>query len=77
MSQHGELDASDIEIVVVSGEVTLQGAVRDRADKRLAEDLAEQVSGVREVNNQLRVGQATTEQETQPNRPEGPRYRAA
>lgn len=77
MSQHGELDASDIEIVVVSGEVTLQGAVRERADKRLAEDLAEQVSGVREVNNQLRVGQATGGQENQETRPEGPRYRAA
>jgi osmotically-inducible protein OsmY len=70
-------NASDIEIVVVSGEVTLQGAVHDRADKRLAEDLAEQVSGVREVNNQLRVGQGTTGPETEPNRPEGPRSRAA
>lgn len=77
MSQHGDLDASDIEIVVVSGEVTLQGAVHDRADKRLAEDLAEQVSGVREVNNQLRVGQGTTGPETEPNRPEEPRSRAA
>ena len=49
------IDASDIEITVRSGEVTLAGFVRDRADKRHAEDVAEHVSGVREVNNSLRV----------------------
>ena len=49
------LDASDIEITVRNGEVTLAGFVRDRHDKRHAEDVAEHVSGVREVNNSLRV----------------------
>ena len=77
MLQHGELDASEIEILVTSGEVTLQGTVQDRYDKRLAEDLAEQVSGVREVNNQLRVTQGLTGQEGQPSRAEEQRYRAA
>ena len=49
------VDASDIEIRVSSGEVTLAGTVPDRWMKRQAEDCAEQVMGVREVMNQLRV----------------------
>jgi hypothetical protein len=77
MCEHGELDASEIEIVVASGEVTLKGTVSDRSDKRLAEDLTAQVSGVRDVNNQIRVSQGTTGQESQPQRPDSPRYRAA
>jgi len=49
------IDASDIEITVRDGEVTLGGFVRDRGDKRHAEDVTEHVSGVREVHNALRV----------------------
>jgi len=57
MSDCGELDATDIEVRVSNAEVTLQGMVRDRHDKRLAEDLVDEVSGVREVHNQIRVSQ--------------------
>ena len=57
MCEHGGLDASDIEVRVNNAEVTLVGTVRERQDKRLAEDLADQVSGVREVHNQIRVSQ--------------------
>src|SRR6266850_2392084 len=57
MSDCGELDATDIEVRVSNAEVTLQGMVRDRQDKRLAEDLVDEVSGVREVHNQIRVSQ--------------------
>jgi osmotically-inducible protein OsmY len=80
MCDNDELDASEIEILVVGGEVTLQGSVHDRYDKHLAEDLAERVSGVREVNNHLRVVPGPTGQEAQPpqNRPgDVPRYRVA
>jgi osmotically-inducible protein OsmY len=49
------LDASDIEVVVASGEVTLNGLVSSRQDKRRAEDLAEAVSGVTHLQNNLRV----------------------
>ena len=52
----GEIDATDIEVRVDNGEVTLSGSVSDRSQKRRAEDLIEQVSGVREVHNNLRVG---------------------
>jgi osmotically-inducible protein OsmY len=51
------LDASDIEVTVSTCEVTLTGTVRSRDDKRRAEQLAEQVSGVDHVQNNLRVQQ--------------------
>ncbi|MBZ7927657.1 BON domain-containing protein (plasmid) [Ensifer adhaerens] len=49
------LDASDIDVAVASGEVTLAGEVSSRQDKRRAEDCAEMVSGVTHVQNNLRV----------------------
>jgi hypothetical protein len=49
------IDASDIEVTVQDGEATLRGEVNDRGSRRLAEDLAEQVSGVTFVQNDLRV----------------------
>jgi len=55
--RHPEIDASEIEIVVENGEVTLTGKVEDRQQKRMAEDIAERCSGVRDVHNQLKVDQ--------------------
>jgi hypothetical protein len=49
------LDASNIEVSVDDGEVTLSGSVDSRDAKRRAEDLAERVSGVGDVQNQLKV----------------------
>ena len=57
LTQHGQLDASNIEIDVSDGEVTLRGAVDNRQAKRMAEDAAESISGVRDVRNELRVTQ--------------------
>jgi CBS domain-containing protein len=51
------IDASEIEVQVQNREVTLTGTVRDRNERRRAEDLAESVSGVTHVQNNLRVGQ--------------------
>lgn len=56
LTQHGQIDASDIEIEVQQGEVTLTGTVTDRRAKRLAEDVAESVMGVKDVHNRLRLG---------------------
>jgi osmotically-inducible protein OsmY len=53
------LDASEIEVQVTSCEVTLTGTVNSRDDKRRAEDVAEQVSGVKHVQNNLRVQQGS------------------
>jgi osmotically-inducible protein OsmY len=53
------VDASDIDVTVTNGEVTLTGNVDDRSNKRRAEDLAEAVSGVKNVENRIRVNQST------------------
>jgi len=57
LSQDPHIDASDIEVSVSGGEVTLSGTVQRRFDKRHAEDLAERVSGVKHVQNNLRVSE--------------------
>jgi hypothetical protein len=49
------VDASNMTVQVQDGEVTLTGTVPNREQKRRAEDLAEAISGVREVTNNLRV----------------------
>lgn len=54
------VDARKIEIAVSGGEITLNGTVSSRDQKRRAEDLAEDVSGVKHVQNNLRVEQAQT-----------------
>lgn len=55
-----EIDASDIEVEVREGEVTLVGTIADRHMKRLAEELIEDISGVRDVTNQLKIKKETT-----------------
>jgi len=57
LSDDRHIDASDIEVTVSGGEVTLSGTVASRFEKRHAEDLAERVSGVTHVQNNLRVAQ--------------------
>jgi hypothetical protein len=49
------VDASDITVTVSGGEVTFEGTVETRRMKHRAEDLVEDVSGVRDVHNRLRV----------------------
>ncbi len=48
-------DASEIEVKVKDGEVTLDGTVNSRQDKRRAEDFVDNVSGVKHVQNNLRI----------------------
>ena len=55
LTDHPYLDAGDIVVSVKESEVTLSGTVDDRTDKRVAEDVAESVSGVTNVQNNLRV----------------------
>jgi len=50
-----QIDASDIEVKVSEGTVTLEGTVDSRRIKHMAEDLAESVSGVQDVVNHIRV----------------------
>lgn len=53
------LDANGIEVAVSDADVTLTGTVRSREDKKRAEALAESVSGVDNVQNNLRVDRGT------------------
>lgn len=55
LTDHPALDATDIEVKIENGEVTLTGSVETREAKRLAEDLCETVRGVTNVENRLRV----------------------
>ncbi|HET6569205.1 MAG TPA: BON domain-containing protein [Rhodothermales bacterium] len=55
LTRHGGIDASDIEVKVETDEVTLTGTVDSRQAKRMAEDVAEDVAGVKDVHNQLRI----------------------
>lgn len=49
------VDASDIEVNVTKGEVMLKGMVENKGIKRRVEDLVEDVSGVKHVENRLRL----------------------
>jgi hypothetical protein len=55
LTDHPDIDASEIEIEVKDGEVTLTGTVDSRDAKRMTEDVVERSSGVTHVSNQLRV----------------------
>src|SRR3954467_14772308 len=54
LSNNADLDATEVEVLVEGGEVTLTGNVDSRDAKWLAEDLVTSVSGVCEVYNQLK-----------------------
>lgn len=54
------IDATDIEVSVSEGEVTLSGTVDDKQTKRRAEDCADAVSGVKDVSNHLKVKRTTS-----------------
>jgi osmotically-inducible protein OsmY len=49
------VDASNITVSVKDGEITLDGTVDSRQAKRRAEDCVEHISGVKHVQNNLRV----------------------
>ena len=52
------VDARNVRVKVENGEVTLDGTVSTRLQTRRAEDCAEDVSGVKHVQNNLRVQDA-------------------
>lgn len=52
---HPDVDASDIEVRVANGIITLTGTVPDRHQKRIADLIAEDIVGVDDVHNELHV----------------------
>lgn len=59
-----DIDATDIDLVVENGEVTLTGMVHTRREKRQAEEMTEDIFGVNNVHNNLRVGVNQMERST-------------
>jgi hyperosmotically inducible protein len=55
LKEDDRIDASDIEVNVAGGEVTLSGKVRSRNSKRRATFVIEDVLGVKDVHNSIRV----------------------
>jgi osmotically-inducible protein OsmY len=55
LTTHPDVDASDLEVEVANGVVTMVGTVESRHEKRIAELIADDTIGVDDVNNQLKV----------------------
>ena len=55
LTEDRHINASDIEVKCHEGVVTLTGSVQSREEKRHAEDIAESVTGIHDVQNNLRV----------------------
>lgn len=54
LTENDHVDATNIDVTVKNGEVTLSGTVEDRSQKRIAGDIVENLSCVHDVINQLR-----------------------
>ncbi len=68
LTQHHQIDASDVEVDVTEGEVTLSGTVEDRRIKRMVEANAERIQGVIDVHNRLRFRVRPNQEELQKER---------
>jgi len=55
LTWHGHIDAREINVSVDDGVVTFEGTVDSRREKRMVEDVADSVSGVWDVNNNLNI----------------------
>jgi len=62
-----EIDPSSMEVQVENGEVILTGSVSTRFEKSLAEQIADSVAGVTDVQNRLSIGKSNA-----PRRPHSP-----
>ncbi|HEX7830142.1 MAG TPA: BON domain-containing protein [Thermoanaerobaculia bacterium] len=61
LTQHAGIDATDVDVTVDNGEVTLNGTVGSRWQKRPAEDIAGSCRGVQDVHNRLRLADRETQ----------------
>lgn len=60
LTEDDRIDASEVDVQVTDGEVTLSGHVRGRNAKRRASDVAEYVRGVKHVYNAIHVSDDQT-----------------
>lgn len=71
LTRHPDIDASDIEIEVRQGVITLTGSVDHRPVKHLVEDLVENVSGVQDIENRITVKAQSQLSQSQPSQSGG------
>lgn len=74
LAEDDRVDASAIEVHVLDASVLLQGSVATRAERRVAEVIAETTTGVSDVRTELRIGMLTPSARTgapQPSVPAG------
>jgi osmotically-inducible protein OsmY len=62
LARHPKIDANDIEVSVDDEIVTLSGTVPDRQTKHLVEQAIEEVWGVDDIVNRLRVASSSAPQ---------------
>lgn len=55
LTDDDRIDASEVQVSVADGEVTLSGTVRSRQAKRRATDVVDDVRGVKDVHNNIRI----------------------
>jgi hypothetical protein len=53
LTDHPDIDATSVDVKVLSGVVTLTGEVENRHSKKLAEAISESITGVKDVFNYL------------------------
>lgn len=55
LNENPDIDASEIEVTVEDGEVTLTGRVESREARWLIEEIVERVAGVQAIHNRLKI----------------------
>ena len=64
LNDHPYIDASDVQVKVKEGEVILEGTVDSRWAKHHVEDIADEVSGVKDVENRIHIKKNIWEKES-------------
>jgi osmotically-inducible protein OsmY len=55
LERHAGIDASEVDVVIKEGVATLSGTIESRQMKRMTEDCVENIRGVTDVRNELRI----------------------
>jgi len=55
LDHSGDIDSSEVTVTVAEGKVVLDGTVSDRSMKYAMEDLVDNVPGVKDIDNRVRV----------------------
>lgn len=59
LTQHPEVDASEVEVQIKDGIVTLSGTIATRHMKETAADCLSNIAGIKEIHNELRIDTTT------------------